>query len=360
MRNELNFASFDGVDESVTLMPAVDEPTTSLYSYLTGPNPAPSLVRQLHIYTKDVNAKHFWWDVRQIRPWNAFNIETVASIAGLKELLMVAVPCSSLAVPAVTKICHPETEAELHAICTDHYLHKLNAVLSVAQGTRHLVMRNEAGSGNGPSFISNYVDDTSALIYGRGLGRVVGLVKSYDRWNSGMRVEGNHKRVDYLRGLAHLHRCMREHGCRYGFIITEIELMVVRNGAENTPHFGYLEVQSIPLAQTAGDDASGRNSIGPDEEEEQPGMRMTALLALFYLHMLARDVPLQGQVGWKSEIGAPAEGTRKKCLPRDEWMPQPQLAEKREAKRSRGWVWPEEAINRKELGKRGVKYSNCK
>jgi hypothetical protein len=37
-------------------------------------------------------------------------------------------------------------------------------------------------------------------------------------------------------------------------------------------------------------------------------------------------------------------------------MPQPQLAEKREAKRSRGWVWPEDAIGRKELGKRGVRY----
>jgi hypothetical protein len=45
--------------------------------------------------------------------------------------------------------------------------------------------------------------------------------------------------------------------------------------------------------------------------------QMTALLALFYLHMLARDVPLPGQVGWKTEIGAPAEGTRRKCLPKE-------------------------------------------
>lgn len=84
---------------------------------------------------------------------------------------------------------------------------------------------------------------------------------------------------------------------------------------------------------------------------------MTALMALWYLHMLARDDTIPGQVGWKSEIGAPAEGTRRKCLPKDEWIPEPQLAEKREAKRSRGWVWPEESVGRKELGRRGVRYS---
>ncbi|KAF7530879.1 hypothetical protein G7054_g9427 [Neopestalotiopsis clavispora] len=35
-------------------------------------------------------------------------------------------------------------------------------------------------------------------------------------------------------------------------------------------------------------------------------------------------------------------------------MPQPQLAEKREAKRTRGWVFPEDPVGRKELGKRGL------
>jgi hypothetical protein len=198
--------------------------------------------------------------------------------------------------------------------------------------------------------VSNYTDDTSALVYGRGLGRVVGLVKSFDRWNSAMRTEGNHRKVAYLRGLAHLHRCMREHGCRYGFIMSEIELLVVRNGAEDTPNFGYLEVLSVPLAEYAKEGG---------EEAEEGEVKMTALLALFYLHMLAKDVPLAGQVGWKAEIGAPAEGTRRKCLPKDEWMPEPQLAEKREAKRARGWVWPEEAVGRKELGKRGVRYGGC-
>ena len=130
-------------------------------------------------------------------------------------------------------------------------------------------------------------------------------------------------------------------------------LSVVRNGAEGTPHFGYLEVQTIQLA-THVSDAEGEIEVDEGNVVEKE-MKM---LALSYLHMLARDVPLPGQVGWKTEIGAPAEGTRRKCLPKDEWMPEPQLEEKREAKRCRGWVWSEESVGRKELGKRGVRYSS--
>jgi hypothetical protein len=86
---------------------------------------------------------------------------------------------------------------------------------------------------------------------------------------------------------------------------------------------------------------------------------MTACLALWGLCMLAGDEPMPGHAHWKAEIGAPADGTRRKALPRDAWMPQPQLAEKREAKRARGWVLPECPVGRKEVGKRGVKYGAC-
>ena len=349
--------TFDEFTDDLSLIP--DGPTTTLMNYLTAANPAPSLVRQLNMHIRDSSAKHFWWDIRQIRPWTSFTPATIATIPGLQALLTIALPCSSLPTPPAPRSTHPETEAELHSIYSSFYTTKLNAALALAQGNRHLMMRSSTQP-NQPSFISNYTDDTSELIYGRGLGRVVGLVKSFDRWNSGMRVEGNHKKVEYLRGLSHLHKCMREHGCRYGFIMTEIEMVVVRNGAENTPHFGYLEVQTIQLA-THKSEAELQAEPEVDEEGNiiEKESKMTALLALFYLHMLARDAPLPGQVGWKTEIGAPAEGTRRKCLPKDPWMPEPQLAEKREAKRARGWVWPEESVGRKELGRRGVRYSSC-
>ena len=354
-----------------------DTDTSTLMTYLTSPNPAPALVRQLNIHVRDSNTKHFWWDIRQIRPWTSFSTATISSIPGLHALLSISLPTSSFPVPGRTST-QPETEAELASIYNTFYASKLNAALFLSQGTRHLVMRQSSSTTtkgargtDDPTFLSAYTDDTSALIYGRGLGRVVGLVKSFDRWNTGMRVEGNHRKVEYLRGLAHLHHHMRAHGCRYGFIMTEIELVVVRNGAEATPHFGYLEIQTIQLAAHSPTPASTSTSSSsstfeqldntllerPEPAEvQQQKPKMTALLALWYLHMLARDDPLPGQVGWKSEIGAPAEGTRRKTLPKDEWIPEPQLAEKREGKRGRGWVWPEEAVGRKELGKRGVRY----
>ena len=196
--------------------------------------------------------------------------------------------------------------------------------------------------------------DAATIFGGKPTARVVGLVKSFDRFNTGMRVEGNVKRVEYLRGLSHLHYAMREHGCRYGFILTEIELVFVRNGGESTPHFGYLEVGSVQLAAASpdGDALAGVPSA-------LDSVQLTACLALWGLCMLAGDEPVPGHARWRSEIGAPAEGTRRKALPRDDWMPPPQLAEKREAKRSRGWVLPEDPIGRKELGKRGVRYAGA-
>jgi hypothetical protein len=343
------------LEESLAVSPIDDGNNTTLMTYLSSPNPAPALVRQLNIHLRDSTTKHFWWDIRQIRPWTSFNPTTISSVPGLSALLNINLPTSTFPIPSRTSL-QPETESDLQNIYTTFYGTKLNAALSLSLGNRHIMMR-ASKSTTEPSFISNYTDDTSALIFGRGLGRVVGLVKSFDRWNTGMRVEGNHRKVEYLRGLSHLHQHMRSHGCRYGFIMTEIELVVVRNGGESTPHFGYLEIQTIQLnAHDAPEVNSSFDGSYDDEDVKTP--KMTALLALWYLHMLARDDTLPGQVGWKSEIGAPAEGTRRKCLPKDEWIPEPQLAEKREAKRARGWVWPEESVGRKELGKRGVRYSS--
>ncbi|KAI6372415.1 hypothetical protein MCOR25_003736 [Pyricularia grisea] len=334
-------------------------PTSTLMSYLTTANPAPALVRTISFPLRDPHTKHFWWDVRQVRPWTAFNASNIMSLPGASTLLSTPVPASLLPSLPVNQR-HPETEAALHSIYSNYYLPKLNAALALSS-TRPLQLshpsKSNIAAATTPSssasdfmFVANVRGEASsaaAIFGGKPTARVVGLVKSYDRFNTGMRVEGNIKRVEYLRGLAHLHHVMREHGCRYGFILTEIELVFVRNGAEGTPHFGYLEVGSTQLAN---------QGEGNGNEEETP---LTACLALWGLCMLAGDEPLPGHAHWRSEIGAPAEGTRRKALPRDDWMPQPQLAEKREAKRARGWVMPEDAIGRKELGKRGVRYNSC-
>ncbi|KAI1650388.1 hypothetical protein F4815DRAFT_349765 [Daldinia loculata] len=336
-------------------------PSTTLMNYLTTSNPAPSLVRTISFPMRDPHTKHFWWDVRQIRSWTSFNLSTILSLPGASGLLNCPVPQPLLQQPP-TGARHPETEAALHAIYASYYIPKLNSALGLSsqRPVQLSVPSTKATttSSNDHVFVANIAGESStaaAIFGGKPTARVVGLVKSFDRFNTGMRVEGNIKRVEYLRGLAHLHHVMREHGTRYGFILTEIELVVCRNGAEGTPHFGYLEVSSVQLAATA-------DSVS-DESDEIP---LTACLALWGLCIMASDdgvnshgLGLNGQVAWKAEIGAPAEGTRRKALPRDDWMPQPQLAEKREAKRARGWVFPEEPVGRKELGKRGVRYGGC-
>lgn len=352
------------------ITPQVDlAPATTLYSYLTSPNPAPSLVRTISFPLRDPHTRHFWWDVRQIRPWTSFTASSILSLPGASACLSMPVSSTLLPNPAPTQR-HPETESALHAIYAAHYLPKLNNALALCSqrplklsvpskassamaGNHHLGMATDC------MFVANVAGEAAsaaAIFGGKPTARVVGLVKSFDRFNTGMRVEGNVKRVEYLRGLAHLHHAMREHGCRYGFILTEIELVFVRNGGETVPHFGYLEVGSVQLANANANAAVDGGDVAPADPEQA---QMTACLALWGLCMLAGDEPMPGMAHWKAEIGAPAEGTRRKALPRDDWMPQPQLAEKREAKRSRGWIWPEDPIGRRELGKRGIKYGAC-
>lgn len=332
-------------------------PSTNLATFLTAPNPAASLVRTISVPHRDPSIKHFWWDVRSVRSWTGFNAASVLSLPGASGLLATPVPAPVLPQPAMSAR-HPETEAALHNIYAAYYLPKLNSALSLSSNRPlHLSVPSALKPGsnrNGANdmlFTANPAGESStaaAMFGGKPTARVVGLVRTFDRFNTGMRVEGNIKRVEYLRGLAALHYAMREHGCRYGFILTEIELVLVRNGTEGTPFFGDLEVTSLQLAASA-------NEV--DVVSNPEGAPLTACLALWGLCQLASDHPQPGHAHWKAEIGAPAEGTRRKAKPRDNWMPAPQLAEKREAKRSRGWIWPEDAVGRKELGKRGVRYN---
>lgn len=337
------------------------QPSTTLINYLTAPNPAASLVRTISFPHRDPNIKHFWWDVRSVRSWTGFSASAIFALDGARGLLTAPVPAPVLPTPSMPARS-PETEAALHAIYASYYIPKINAALALhggGSGRRQLQLSAPAPAGKTGQagdhlFVATASGESytaSSMFGGKPSARVVGLVRSFDRFNTGMRVEGNIKRVEYLRGLAAVHHAMREHGCRYGFVITEIELVLVRAGTEATPFFGDLDITSVQLAAAPADASSSSSSA---KTETTPPL--TACLALWGLCQMALDHPQPGQAHWKADIGAPAEGTRRKARPRDAWMPQPQLAEKRTAKRSRGWVWPEDAVGRKELGKRGVKY----
>jgi len=311
--------------------------------YLTSANPTPSLTQRT-VETGRGQNTHFWYDIRNVRAWSDFTVGTISAIPDLLKLLQCPVTLRNLPTPARVN-SNPETPAQLAEICASHHAVKVNAALKLTQGSeRHMAMRSlqsVPGARQQPEFVSNYQSDSERTIYGDGRGRVVGIVKCYDQWNTGMRTGSEGDKVKYLQSLAHLHRFMREHGTRYGFIMTEIELVCVRAGgpsATGTPLFGYVEVAAPIQVATSGSTESGN-------------LRMTAGLALWWLHMLAKEQPFEGQVHWRLEVGVPADLTRKNHLPRDDWMGKITSTDKREAKRVRGWVLPDEKLSRREIGR---------
>lgn len=320
-----------------------DLTTSTVLEYLTASNPSPSLIQRISEVNKAQNS-HFWFDVRNLRAWSDFNIATIARIPGLLDLLKIDVSVNALPTPGKVNLA-PETPGQLAEICANHHAVKVNAALKVAQGEKHIAMRtlrSAPGARQQPEFVANYQSDGEKTIYGDGRGRVVGIVKSYDQWNSGYRNGSPIDKIRYLEHLAHLHRFMREHGTRYGFIMTEIELVCVRIGGQptedNIPLFGYLEIAS-PIQVSASGSA------------EDDGLKMTVGLALWYLHMLAKEQPFPGQFHWRLDVGGPAALTRRHHLPRDHWMPKVNQQDKRMSKRVRGWVWPDEPLHKRECGR---------
>ena len=149
--------------------------------------------------------------------------------------------------------------------------------------------------------------------------------------------------------------------------MTEIELVCVRAGCDESgnPWFGVLEVGEAVELKTSVDRSSAAG--GTPEPEDT---KLTVSLALYYLLMLAKATPLPGQAGGFMDVGGPGAMTRQRVLPaavdvggeerradgRDKWIPEPQVGEKRDAKRVRGWVWPSDPWHKREgmgVGRRG-------
>ncbi|KAF6225829.1 hypothetical protein HO133_009831 [Letharia lupina] len=322
----------------------LDGPTTTVMEYLTGPNPAVDLVDK--VSTSIGHHMHCWWDIRNLVDWEDFSLDTIVAIPDFSYseessgLLNVPIPAAALPKPHGSQsIVQPSNERGLQDVITTFYAAKINAALKTCQGHQHYItMVPQRNREDGPFYVSAYAnDETHAL----GRGRVVGLVKTYEAWNSSMSKEKNSKQTLYLAGLSHLHRLLRESNTRYGFIMTEIELVCVRMGTEEgKPYFGYLELAP------------------PIRLSEQTGL--TACLALWYLHMLAGDAPLEGQRGYRIDVGPPGPPPGSSGLlsrqhvrkpgpeGRDGWMQRVQEGEKRSARRTRGWVFPEEPFSIKE------------
>jgi hypothetical protein len=337
----------------------VSQETTSITSYLSSANPSPALiVRPVSGFAAKKNRDWYWWDVRTLRSWSDFNIDTIMSVPDFQQTLHY--PIYSAPLPYPSRNCAvPETEHSLRTIYRDFFATKLNAALKITSGESPLFMQaiNSASNNQYPKadFISNCASDYMVTQHNDTRGRLVGIVLPYQSWNSAMRSGDPTKQVAYLQGLSHLHRVMREHRCRYGFILTEIELVCVRIAAKDDeykppsnpnvpdegpiPWFGFLETAP----------AINLSTHGTDPQTNAP--RMTVALALWYMHMLVKDEPLAGQPGWKIDVGGPAVRTRQYCHERDPWMPKITQSETRPAKNCRGWVFPREPFHKKENAK---------
>lgn len=381
----------DGVSRPCSMSPPpmlAPVSSISMLSYLTQSTQPINLVRHLTFQTGRGLSNHFWWDVRNIRPWKSFSLQTMSTIPDLLTLLNFQHDTACL--PAInpnTNTVTPASEADLASLISKIYFPKVNAATTLSLGNNSICLYPapaptslgvSANPANIPTFLANYPSDNDRTLTGLPRGRVVGLVRSFDRWNTGMRREGPARKVEYLRTLAHLQKCMRDHSCRYGFIITEIELVCVRAGCDDRgqPYFGFLEVAEAVETKTF-DRKDGSPSMGGEGE-----VNMTVTLALYYLLMLAKATPLPGQPASFMDVGGPGALTRQRVWSgsnggnvisidededvgelgkdgKDKWIPEPQMGEKREARTVRGWVWPSDPWHKRE-GERGERGSGTR
>jgi hypothetical protein len=199
---------------------------TTLLQYLSLRNPALALVSPENIQPS-VSDPYWWFDVRNVRPWSNFTLETMLDMPELRTLLQSEVPWDDLPTPHRVGLKPLEPE-HVHLAHRDHYATKLNTALKASSTQSNLQIRsNENGI---PLISADFVSSVSTDPSGGS--RVVGIVLCYAQRDSSMRNGNPILRVEYLRGLARLQHALREHGCRYGFIIAEIELVCVRYGGD--------------------------------------------------------------------------------------------------------------------------------
>lgn len=361
--------------------------TTSMLSYLTQPTQPVNLVRHLTFQTGRGLTNHFWWDVRNVRQWKTFSLATMSTIPDLLTLLNFQHDTACLPyINTNTSTVTPSSETDLANLISKIYFPKVNAATRLSLGNNAISLYpapTPTGSGvssngaNIPTFLANYPSDNDRTLSGLPRGRVVGIARSFDRWNTGMYREGPARKVEYLRTLAHLQKCMRDHSCRYGFIITEIELVCVRAGCDDrgNPYFGFLEVAEAVETKTF----TRRDELAMGRVEGE--VSMTVTLALYYLLMLAKSTPLPGQPASFMDVGGAGALSRSRVWDggsgtglnpisidedgdveelgkdgKDRWIPEPQMGEKREARTVRGWVWPSDPWHKRE-GERGERGS---
>ncbi|KAF3903176.1 hypothetical protein ABW21_db0209632 [Orbilia brochopaga] len=301
------------------------EPYTTLISYLTSRNP-PILGPMESANLRRRNAKSpdyafIWWDIRNTRQWNTFNLQTILATPDLERLLSMPMPQSELPEPPIDEgILQQGDRIAFLTIVRDYFCTKVTAALAQSVGQRSnqnlsMMLGSELGSSADIAGVYQSPSRPNGQI------RVAGFVKSCREWNTMMQAGGDEKRREFLQVLSQLQRYMRDHGTRYGYVLTEQELVCVRlaTDAENRPIFGCLDIAN------------------PIQWNQHGQNRLSICLALWFLHFLAKRDPLPNWAGWDVDVPAAEECPRRYCMAKDPWVPDPKQDEVELARVKRGW-----------------------
>ncbi|PYI31877.1 hypothetical protein BP00DRAFT_446105 [Aspergillus indologenus CBS 114.80] len=221
-------------------------------------------------------------NITEVTYFSEFTYQRVRARFGalLDNTRILNVPFTSRPIEGVT------TETTIAARITEHF--KPQVQWALLHGFRHLEQSNKKPKltvvhySEGPmaAIINKYTPD---LAYFNPLehprrrpNRLPGDVKPSYKWNLNMIDDGNeHVQKEFKQVLSQVNYYMKQHHTRYGFVITDQELVAIKRLNRD----GELQVS---------DSISWTDRGTPD----QPCM--TVLLALWYLGMLAAD-----ERGWR-------------------------------------------------------------
>ncbi|KAL9123764.1 MAG: hypothetical protein Q9217_006839 [Psora testacea] len=246
--------------------------TQSLLSYLTTVAPPRLPTQNTAPGSNTTSTNYSWRDITQISLWQDFNYNTVIQRYGnglnVKQIMPDPMPTSP---PRAIK-----DEPLFHARFIEYILPRVRRALRA--GFEQLQPQVQAGQltptvfdgGSIATIVDNYRPDMAFVKEGDNVGvgpnRCPGDLKVSWKWKSAWRT--THEEAlqrEYKQAFSQVNFYMKQHQARYGFIITDTELVPVKRMPDN----GHIAVaNAVPWTR-------------------QGNGLLTVLLGLWYLGMLA-------------------------------------------------------------------------
>ncbi|KAJ9259421.1 hypothetical protein DTO207G8_984 [Paecilomyces variotii] len=249
--------------------------TVSLMVYLQHALPAIPTNPPPHPGRNTTNTADEADDISGIAVWHGFNLQTIihryGNILGQTHLPPDPMPTS----PPRAITAGNALRSKIYEYVFPRVRRGLRAAFNTLTATNQMngLTSVSIDVGEAAKIIENYKPDTAyfalALPAGTSWNRAPGDIKPSWKWSTAL---ANHPmdtyRTEFRQALSQVNWYMKQHNSRYGFILTNQELVVIRR----LDNHGNLEL-APPIPFTAGGTVA------------QP--RMTVLLALWYLGMLA-------------------------------------------------------------------------